>query len=162
MNMPSTIPTLSHCPIPYGVGQWDKPQNGGTARGTRNGEVSLKALAANVLRSVPRGTNGGTSDGTSPKTVGQDASISGGFVPGPKPANSPQLPPVKQTPAARPAVPYDAPPLAALSRFEADPMGVVEWLASQNHGQPAHLVQRWAACVRAEARSRIAAAEVEA
>ena len=81
MNMPSSIPVLSHCPIPYSVGQWDKTQNSGTPRGTGNSPVSLKALPGNVLRSVPHGTSGGTSAGQGPKTVGQEAIFSGHFVP---------------------------------------------------------------------------------
>jgi hypothetical protein len=81
MNMPSSIPALSHCPIPYSVGQWDKTQNGGTLHGTGNSPVSLKALSGNLLRSVPHGTSGGTSAGQCPKTVGQEAFFSGHFVP---------------------------------------------------------------------------------
>lgn len=64
------------------------------------------------------------------------------------------------TPAPMPAP--DASPLVALARFERNPHGVVEWLASQNQGQAQYLVPRWAACVRAEARLRIAAAEAGA
>lgn len=40
----------------------------------------------------------------------------------------------------------------ALARFEADPLGVVAWIASQRQGQPKEFVYRFAACVRAEAR----------
>ncbi|WP_027190356.1 hypothetical protein [Fundidesulfovibrio putealis] len=59
---------------------------------------------------------------------------------------------------AAPAPP-DASPLDALARFERDPRGVVAWLAQQKQGQPPHLVERWAATIRAEARLRIAEAE---
>ena len=155
MNPPNSIPPLSHRPVSYGMGQWDKTPNGGTPRGTENGAVSLKALAANVLRSVPHGTNGGTSMGQSPKTVGQEAIFPGRFVPRPKASVLPQLSSTILTPAKHPPVPPDAPPLTALARFERDPMGVVEWLTSQNHGQPQTLVPRWAAAIRAEARQRL-------
>lgn len=50
--------------------------------------------------------------------------------------------------------PADASPLAALARFEKNPVGVVRWLAGQREGQPPHLVPRWAACIREEARLR--------
>jgi len=64
-------------------------------------------------------------------------------------------------------VPADAYPLEALTRFERDPVGVVAWLGIQGngifrtgkkgevHGQPPHLVPRWAAAIRAEARQRL-------
>ena len=52
-------------------------------------------------------------------------------------------------------VPPDASPLEGLARFERDPRGVVAWLAQQENGQPPHLVERWAATIRAEARLRI-------
>jgi hypothetical protein len=49
-------------------------------------------------------------------------------------------------------VPSDASSMAALARFEKNPVGVVHWLGQQRQGQPAHLTRRWAACIRAEAR----------
>ncbi len=51
--------------------------------------------------------------------------------------------------------------LEALAKFERDPVGVVSWLGQQPEGQPAHLVPRWAACVRAEARQRLLQADSE-
>lgn len=53
------------------------------------------------------------------------------------------------------AVPAEDSPLEALTRFERDPVGVIHWLAQQKQGQPPHVVQRWAAAIRAEARQRI-------
>jgi len=57
----------------------------------------------------------------------------------------------KRVPGSKP----DVHPLVALARFERDPRGVVSWLARQQAGQPPHLVQRWAAAIRAEARWRL-------
>ena len=56
-------------------------------------------------------------------------------------------------------VPAEDSPLEALARFERDPVGVIQWLAQQEQGQPPHLVQRWAAAIRAEARLRTTEAE---
>jgi len=81
MDSPISFTQVSHCPIPYEVGQRDKTQNGGTPRGTGNSSVSLKALSVNVLRSVPHGTSGGTRAGQGSKTVGQEAFFLGHFVP---------------------------------------------------------------------------------
>lgn len=52
------------------------------------------------------------------------------------------------------------PSLEALARFESDPRGVIHWLGQQDHGQPPHLVQRWAAAIRAEARWRLEEGEL--
>lgn len=154
--------TLSHCPIPYSVGQWDKTPNSGTNRGTGNEAVSLKALAAKVLRAVPHGTNGGTDSGTGGKTVGQDADFSAPLVPLSQasdmvPADTRRTRLRAREEAA--PVPADDSPLAALAKFEKNPHGVIHWLAQQQEGQPAHMVLRWAACIQAEARLRLAEAE---
>jgi len=62
---------------------------------------------------------------------------------------------VQKQPPQRLAVSLNITPLEALARFERDPVGVVHWLAQQEQGQPPHLVQRWAAAIRAEARQRL-------
>lgn len=52
-------------------------------------------------------------------------------------------------------IPADASPLEALARFEADPRGVVSWLAQQREGQSRHLSARWVALIQAEAKERM-------
>jgi hypothetical protein len=163
MSATSSVPQVSHCPIPYSVGQWDKSQQSGTTGGTENRAVSLKALAANVLRTVPPGTNSGTDGGTGQKTVGQKADSSGSFVPRPKASNwlhPSHASQVKQKPVSPLCVAPDTPNMEALALFEREPRGVVSWLARQRHGQPRHLSPRWVAVIQAEARLRLQ--EVEA
>jgi hypothetical protein len=56
-------------------------------------------------------------------------------------------------------VPPSTSSLEALARFEADPRGVMSWLAQQSEGQPQDLFPRWTAVIQAEARMRLAEVE---
>ncbi len=157
MSAPTPSAPLSHCPIPYSVGQWDKTPERGTGGGTGNEPASLKALAAKVLLSVPRGTNYGTFRETDRKQVGQNADFAASFVPPPKHSapgeNGSDRSPIREDSAS---IPADASNLEALAAFERDPRGVIAWLGQQKEGQPAHLLPRWAAAIQAEARRRLA------
>lgn len=131
---------------PIGVGQWDSSPQHGTAHGTASGTVSLKALAARVLKVSQAGQHVGHGRDRLPEKCPTGFEGLGQSSP---------LSQVQKQPPQRLAVSLNITPLEALARFERDPVGVVHWLAQQEQGQPPHLVQRWAAAIRAEARQRL-------
>lgn len=69
MNAVTPSPQVSHCPNAYSAGQWDSRPENGTPRGTASGTVSLKALAAKVLRASKAGQHVGQARDSPPESV---------------------------------------------------------------------------------------------